>query len=124
MSCPRAQPTTASISQPSRAALIYRLSGDYNPLHAGPAVASAARFERPFLNGLPTYGIAGWALTQSVCGGDPNALQSLDVRFSSPVYPGKTIRTEVWVDGKVASFRALAVELNVVVLYNGRAKLR
>ena len=107
-----------------RAALIYRLSGDYNPLHAEPAVASAAGFERPILHGLATYGIAGWALTQSVCGGDPNALQSLDVRFSSPVYPGETIRTEIWVDGKVVSFRARAVERDIVVLNNGRAELR
>jgi acyl dehydratase len=107
-----------------RAALIYRLSGDYNPLHAEPAVASAAGFKQPILHGLATYGIAGWALTQRVCGGDPSALQSLDVRFSSPVYPGETIRTEIWVDGKVVSFRARAVERDIVVLNNGRAELR
>jgi len=87
-------------------------------------VASAAGFERPILHGLATYGIAGWVLTQSVCDGDPNALQSLAVRFSSPIYPGETIRTELWVDGKVVSFRARAVERDVVVLNNGRAELR
>ena len=67
---------------------------------------------------------AGWALTRSVCGGDPHALRAMDVRFSSPVYPGETIRTEVWVDGNVVSFRARAVERDVVVLNNGRAELR
>jgi acyl dehydratase len=107
-----------------RAALIYRLSGDYNPLHAEPAVACAAGFERPILHGLATYGIAGWAIVKQVCGGDPAAVQSLDVRFSSPVYPGETIRTELWIDGKVVSFRARAVERDVVVLNNGRAELR
>ncbi len=107
-----------------RAALVYRLSGDYNPLHAEPAVARAAGFERPILHGLATYGIAGWAITQSVCGGDPAAVQSIDVRFSSPVYPGETIRTEIWIEGKVVSFRALAVERDIVVLNNGRAELR
>jgi len=107
-----------------RAALIYRLSGDYNPLHAEPAVARAAGFERPILHGLATYAIAGWAIVKTVCGGDPHAIGSIDVRFSSPVYPGETIRTEMWIDGKAVSFRALAVERNVVVLNNGRAELR
>lgn len=115
--------STDFATQP-RAALIYRLSGDYNPLHAEPAVARAAGFERPILHGLATYAIAGWAIVKTVCGGDPHALGSIDVRFSSPVYPGETIRTEMWVDGKVVSFRALAVERNVVVLNNGRAELR
>ena len=61
---------------------------------------------------------------EQVCGGDPAAVQSLDVRFSSPVYPGETIRTELWVDGKVVSFRARAVERDILVLNNGRAELR
>jgi len=115
--------STDFATQP-RAALIYRLSGDYNPLHAEPAVARAAGFERPILHGLATYAIAGWAIVKTACGGDPHAVGSIDVRFSSPVYPGETIRTEMWVDGKVVSFRALAVERNVVVLNNGRAELR
>lgn len=106
------------------AALIYRLSGDYNPLHAEPAIGRAAGFERPILHGLATYGVAGWALTKRLCGGDPSRLASIDVRFSSPVYPGETIRTEMWIEGKSVSFRAWVVERNVVVLNNGRALLR
>jgi acyl dehydratase len=120
----RAADHSVDFATQPRAALIYRLSGDYNPLHAEPAVASAAGFKQPILHGLATYGIAGWAITKSVCGGAPAAVQSLDVRFSSPVYPGETIRTELWVDGKVVSFRARAVERDVVVLNNGRAELR
>jgi len=120
----RAADHSVDFATQPRAALVYRLSGDYNPLHAEPAVARAAGFERPILHGLATYGIAGWAVVKQVCGGDPTAVQSLAVRFSSPVYPGETIRTELWVDGKVVSFRARAVERDVVVLNNGRAELR
>ena len=120
----RAADHSVDFATQPRAALIYRLSGDYNPLHAEPAVASAAGFKRPILHGLATYGIAGWAVVKQVCGGDPAAMQSLDVRFSSPVYPGETIRTELWVDGKVVSFRARAVERDILVLNNGRAELR
>jgi acyl dehydratase len=109
---------------PPGLALIYRLSGDYNPLHAEPAVARAAGFERPILHGLATYGIAGWALTQTLCDGDASRLASLETRFSSPVYPGETIRTEIWNDGSAAFFRARVVERDVVVLNNGRATLR
>jgi acyl dehydratase len=106
------------------AALIYRLSGDYNPLHADPAVGRAAGFERPILHGLCTFGIAGWAITKRLCSADPSRLASIETRFSSPVYPGETIRTEMWVDGKTVSFRARVVERDVVVLNNGRATLR
>ena len=106
------------------AALIYRLSGDYNPLHAEPAVGRAAGFERPILHGLATYGVAGWALTKGLCGGDPSRIASIETRFSSPVYPGETIRTEMWLDGKTASFCARVVQRDVIVLNNGRAQLR
>lgn len=107
-----------------RAALIYRLSGDYNPLHAEPTIGRAAGFERPILHGLCTFGIAGWAITKRLCDGDPSRLASIETRFSSPVYPGETIRTEMWADGKTVSFRARVVERDVVVLNNGRATLR
>lgn len=104
-------------------ALIYRLSGDYNPLHVDPQVASAAGFARPILHGLCTYGIAGRAILAELCGNEPSRLRRLDVRFSSPVYPGETIRTEIWRDGDGrAAFRATAVERGLVVLNNGYAE--
>lgn len=102
-----------------QAALIYRLSGDPNPLHASPAVAAAAGFKAPILHGLCTLGIAGYAILKTQCGNDPVRLKGLDLRFSSPVYPGETIRTEMWRDGDVVSFRALVDDR--VVLNNGRA---
>lgn len=104
-------------------ALLYRLNGDYNPLHADPAVARAAGFERPILHGLCTLGVAGHALLRTCCDYDPTRLRSLTLRFSAPVFPGETIRTEMWRDGAVVSLRARAVERDVVVLNNGRAEI-
>ncbi|HJN45915.1 MAG TPA: MaoC/PaaZ C-terminal domain-containing protein [Vicinamibacterales bacterium] len=106
-----------------QAALVYRLSGDPNPLHADPAVARAAGFNAPILHGLCTLGIAGHAVLRTCCDYDPARFGSLQLRFSAPVYPGETIRTEMWRDGEVVSFRSLALERNVTVLNNGRVEL-
>jgi len=106
-----------------QAALIYRLSGDYNPLHADPKVAQAAGFKAPILHGLCTLGVAGHAILRSYCDYDASRFKSLDLRFSSPVYPGETIRTEMWRDGDVVSFRSRVVERDIVVLNNGRAEI-
>jgi acyl dehydratase len=104
-------------------ALIYRLSGDINPLHAEPEFAKAAGFPRPILHGLATFGVAGHALLKSVCGYDPARLAAIAGRFSAPVFPGETIRTEIWRDGAVASFRARVVERDVIAINNGRADI-
>jgi acyl dehydratase len=106
------------------AALIYRLSGDRNPLHVDPAVAIAAGFPRPILHGLATFGVAGHAVLKSVCGYDPSRLGAIAGRFSAPVFPGETMRTEIWRDGAVVSFRAHVVERNVLAMNNGRAEVR
>lgn len=106
-----------------QAALIYRLSGDTNPLHADPQVAAAARFPRPILHGLCTFGIAGRAILRAACADDPARLKEMHVRFSAPVFPGETIRTQMWRDGATLSFRARAVERDLAVLDNGRALL-
>ena len=106
-----------------RQALIYRLSGDYNPLHVDPAVGQKAGFKQPILHGLCTYGLAGRAVLKTICDYDTSKLSSLSVRFSSPVYPGETIRTEMYRDGGRVLFRSRAVERNVVVLNNGVATL-
>ncbi len=106
-----------------QAALIYRLSGDYNPLHADPAYAAKAGFKAPILHGRATFSVVGHALLKTVCGYDPLRLKSTSGRFSSPVYPGETIRTEIWVDGKVITFRATVPARGVTVLNNGRAEI-
>jgi acyl dehydratase len=105
------------------AALIYRLSGDPNPLHVDPDVAQAAGFPRPILHGLATFGISGHAVLRSLCDYDPGRLAALAGRFSAPVFPGETIRTEMWRDGNVVSFRARVVERDVIAINNGRAEV-
>jgi acyl dehydratase len=104
-------------------ALIYRLSGDYNPLHAEPAAAKAAGFDRPILHGLGTFGVSGHALLKTVCGYDPARLKSFSCRFSAPVFPGETIRTEMWRDGPIVSFRARVVGRDVIAINHGRAEV-
>lgn len=104
-------------------ALLYRLSGDYNPLHADPAVATDAGFPRPILHGLCTYGVAGRAVLKALCANDASRLKRLDVRFSSPAFPGETFVVEIWHDGdNAASFRVRVQERNVTVLNNGYAE--
>jgi acyl dehydratase len=105
------------------AALLYRLSGDPNPLHVDPENAKAAGFARPILHGLATFGIAGHAILKCICGYDPAKLTAIAGRYSAPVYPGETIRSEMWRDGSVVSFRARVVERDVVALNNGRAEV-
>lgn len=106
-------------------ALIYRLSGDLNPLHADPDFAKMAGFSRPILHGLCTYGVAGRAVLKLLCGNDPARLARLDGRFTAPVIPGETLRTEVW-QGEAGrhAWRVRAVERNIVVLNNGLAEVR
>jgi acyl dehydratase len=106
-----------------QAALIYRLSGDYNPLHADPAYAKRAGFKMPILHGRATFSVAGHALLKACCGYDPSRLRSMQGRFSSPVYPGEVIRTEIWMDGAVAAFRATVPARKVTVINNGRAEI-
>jgi acyl dehydratase len=105
-------------------ALIYRLSGDENPLHAVPEVAARAGFSKPILHGLCSFAIAARALVAAEAGGDERRLKAVSVRFSSPAYPGETIRTEVWrLGGGEYALRARSVERDVVLLTGGRARL-
>jgi acyl dehydratase len=105
-------------------ATIYRLSGDRNPLHIDPDMAKTAGFPKPILHGLGTFGVVGHALLKSVCDYDPARVASFGGRFSAPVFPGETIRTEMWRDGNVISFRASVPDRNVVVMNNGRAEVK
>jgi acyl dehydratase len=104
-------------------ALIYRLSGDYNPVHADPAVARAAGFDRPILHGLCSFGVTGRALLHTLCGSDPTRLKEIGARFSSPVFPGETLRVEMWQRGDAVQFRTKVVERDVVVLSHGSARI-
>lgn len=106
-----------------RAALIYRLSGDFNPLHVEPDVAKAAGFSGPILHGLCTLGVAARAILKCCCENEPARLKQLRARFSAPVFPGDTLRTEIWLHGATVQFRARAIERQVVVLDGGVATI-
>jgi acyl dehydratase len=105
-------------------ALIYRLSGDRNPLHAIPAVARNAGFPRPVLHGLCIYGFACRAVLRAMCDLDPTRIAEFDARFSAPMFPGEALRVEMWKDENIVSFRARSIERGSIVLDNGRALLR
>jgi len=100
-------------------ALLYRLNGDHNPLHSDPAVARAAGFPRPILHGLASFGLVARALLKDVCGGDPARFGSMECRFSAPVFPGETIRTEIWPNATGAAFQARVLERDLMVIGNG-----
>jgi acyl dehydratase len=106
-----------------QAALLYRLNGDFNPLHADPGVARAAGFPRPILHGLATMGVALHAVLGTLLGYDAGSVRGMRVRFTAPVLPGDTLRTELWRDGAVVSLRSTALERGVVVLGAGRVDL-
>ncbi|RHW26356.1 hypothetical protein D0Z08_14920 [Nocardioides immobilis] len=86
-------------------ALLYRLTGDRNPLHSDPDYARRAGFDRPVLHGLCTYGMVARALLKDVADSDPGRFRSIDARFSKPVYPGDAVVVEVWDDEDGHSFR-------------------
>lgn len=119
----RAPDLECSLPTLPQAALIYRLSGDYNPIHADPGLARKAGFEKPILHGLCTLGVATRAILKTCCENRAERLRSVQLRFSAPVYPGETILTEIWQDGATVSFRARVPDRGVVVLNNGRAEI-
>jgi len=104
-------------------ALLYRLNGDRNPLHADPALARRVGFPVPILHGLCTYGTAGLAILKTICNYDHTMIAGLDVRFSSPVYPGETVITDMWRDGNIVSFQCRLKERDVTVIRNGKCTL-
>ncbi len=105
-------------------ALIYRLSGDRNPLHSDPVVARTAGFPKPILHGLCSYGHACRAVLKSFCNYDASRIESFDVRFSAPVFPGETLQISMWQQDNAVLFEAKAKERNVLVLKNGCAALK
>ncbi|CAN6461919.1 unnamed protein product [Victoria cruziana] len=115
--CPETKPFAIhEESTQSSQALLYRLSGDYNPLHSDPVVANIAGFSRPILHGLCTLGLAIRAVIKCCCGGEPNMVKSLMGRFLLHVYPGETLVTEMWLDRERVVYRTTVKERSQAVL--------
>ena len=126
---PHQTPTRApdlSLDFPTRPdqALLYRLNGDRNPLHADPDVARRAGFPRPILHGLCTYGITCRAILQGVTDWDPEPILSHQARFSAPVFPGDILTVDLWRDGREIAFEARVKARSATVIKNGLAVLR
>lgn len=104
-------------------ALVYRLSGDMNPLHADPAMAARLGLERPILHGLATWGLAGRAIVSRFLAHEPARLKGLKARFSAPVFPGETLRFEGWRTSEGLAFQVSVPARQAIVLANGQAVL-
>lgn len=104
-------------------ALLFRLSGDLNPLHVDPLIAREAGFDAPLLHGRCTYGVACHAVLKTVCEYDFTLISGFDARFSSPVFPGDIVTTEMWQDRNIVSFRCKVNARNAVVINNGKCTL-
>ncbi|KAL5706275.1 enoyl-CoA hydratase 2 [Ranunculus cassubicifolius] len=114
---PKSQPFTVyeDCTQQSQA-LLYRLSGDYNPLHSDPEFAKIAGFSRPILHGLCSLGFAVRAIVKCLCNGDPTLVTAIFGRFLLHVYPGETLITEMWLDGPRVTYQTKVKERNRTVL--------
>ena len=105
-------------------ALLYRLSGDWNPLHADPSFAKAFGFQRPILHGLCTFGFAARHVIKGACGNDPRLFKSIKVRFSDTVFPGETLVTEMWKESPTRIvFRTKVKERDKVAISNAAIEL-
>lgn len=102
-------------------AMLYRLTGDRNPLHIDPGTAAAGGFERPILHGLATMGLTARALVHLACDGDPRRLSAMRLRFTAPTFPGDVVLTEMWEEGATLRFRASVPARAVTVIDGGFA---
>jgi acyl dehydratase len=105
-------------------ALLYRLSGDRNPLHTDPRFAARAGYAQPILHGPCTFGITGRLLLHELCGSDPARFESMSGRFTAPVIPGQTLVVSVWRDGEGSARFRTARPDGTVVIDRGRLRYR
>lgn len=121
---PRRDPDLSCDIDTSRdQALLFRLTGDRNPLHADPDLAAKVGFDAPILHGMCTYGIACRAILKTICNYDYTLIENFEARFTAPVTPGDTITTDMWQDGNVVSFRCTVRDRDLIVLRNGKCTL-
>ncbi len=121
---PQRQPDIVRVTQTeARQALVYRLTGDRNVIHGDPKIAREMGFRGPILHGSCTLAIACREVLAAVCDHDGTRMHSFGTRFTSVVYPGERLETDIWVDAEQVSFRCRVPERNVVVLDHGQCRL-
>lgn len=121
---PQRQPDLVRTAQTEpRQALVYRLTGDRNAIHGDPKIAREMGFKGPILHGSCTLAIACREVLAAVCGYDNTRMRNFGTRFTSVVYPGERIETDIWIDGDQVSFRCRVPERNAVVLDHGQCLL-
>lgn len=120
----RAPDQSVQITTRPGQALLYRLSGDRNPLHSDPEFATRAGFDRPILHGMCTYGITCRAVLMTYANWDPAAIYRHACQFSGLVFPGEEITVDLWHEGKIIHFQARIAARGVICVKNGVTELR
>eukprot|EP00916_Digyalum_oweni_P008185 GHVL01013762.1.p1 GENE.GHVL01013762.1~~GHVL01013762.1.p1 ORF type:complete len:299 (-),score=47.59 GHVL01013762.1:176-1072(-) len=105
-------------------ALLYRLNGDVNPLHADPNMAAMGGFEKPILHGLCSLGSAVHGIVKNMCNNDPTQVESFECRFMSPVLPGQKVQTEMWNENGRIIFQVRNIDTDKIAIGNGALMLR
>jgi len=122
---PKSDPThTVENATGEHQAQLFRLSGDYNPLHVDQMSAKMFGFDQPILHGLCSMGVVSRGLLDTLAGGDQKRFKSIQLRFASPVLPGQTLLTEIWQDTPTGYiFQSKVKETGKVCVSNGRIEL-
>jgi len=114
---PKSQPNKVAIQKTDpNQAIVYRLAGDFNPLHIDPDMAAMGGFDKPILHGLCFFGVSAKLVVENICGGNQDLLKSIKTRFTGHVFPGETLEISMWVDGTNVIFETKTVERGLPVV--------